>query len=34
MENVEMDGQGLPLSAGEKADVVELTKLWELKDDR
>jgi hypothetical protein len=29
-----MDGDGLPLSAGEKADVVELTKLWELKDDR
>jgi len=34
MENVEMDGQGLPLSAGEKADVVELTKLWELNDER
>jgi hypothetical protein len=29
-----MDGQGLPLSAGEKADVVELTKLWELNDER
>ena len=29
-----MDGDGLPLSVGEKADVVELTKLWELKDDR
>jgi len=24
----------LPLSAGEKASVVELTKMWELKDDR
>ena len=29
-----MDGQGLPLSAGEKADVAELTKLWELNDER
>jgi hypothetical protein len=29
-----MDGQGLPLSAGEKADVVELTKLWALEDMR
>jgi hypothetical protein len=29
-----MDGQGLPLSAGEKASVAECDKIWELKDDR
>lgn len=29
-----MDGQGLPLSAGEKASVAECDKIWGLKDDR
>ena len=29
-----MNGQGLPLSAGEKASVAECDKIWELKDDR